>query len=464
MRDRSETGNRRGASEFVKMSLSKSLYIALLSVLLALFAAGCSSSSANDNTANVEENEAGPVTVKTEAAKVEQIPTYIEATGTLASDAESDVAPTIGGKISEVLFDVGSYVRKGDVLVKLDARDAEIRLRQALSQLDQQKKAVTQAEAGVDQAVANLRQTQVRLGVGDGESFDIEDFSQVISVTAQLKLAEAELRRYENLLETGDVSRSAYDLKRSQRDSLIGQLAEARSNAAVAIRAINTAEAGVKAAKTQVENAKAAVATSETQVAQARKTLSDNVIVSPISGYVSERNADPGEYISPNQPNAKLATVVRTAVLRLRIDVPEQSIGKVAVGQSVSAQVSTYPDRKFAGTIVRALPSLNRQSRTLTVEAEIENVGGLLKPGQFATVRITQSKPAPAVMVPASAVRADGETNFVYVIKDGIANERIVQTGFLENGFIEIKQGVQENEMVAVDNLDKLGDGVIVSQ
>ena len=302
-----------------KMSLSKSLHIAFLSALLALLAAGCANSSANDNTANAEENEAAPVTVRTEAAKVEQIPTYIEATGTLASDAESDVAPTIGGKISKVLFDVGSYVTKGDVLVKLDARDAEIRLRQALSQLDQQNKAVAQAEAGVDQAVATLRQTQVRLGVRDGESFDIEDFSQVISVTAQLKLAEAELRRYENLLETGDVSRSAYDLKRSQRDSLIGQLAEARSNAAVAIRAINTAEAGVKAAKTQVDNAKAAVATSETQVAQARKTLSDNVILSPISGYVSERNADPGEYISPNQPNAKLATIVRTAVLRLRM-------------------------------------------------------------------------------------------------------------------------------------------------
>lgn len=448
-------------SDTMKFSTS---FLALMLAAIAAFGIACGSSSANDaNSANTTE-ETAPVVVKTAVAKVEQIPTYFEATGTLASDAESDVAPSIGGKIARVNFDVGSYVKKGDVLVRLDARDAEIRLQQALSQLEQAKKAVDQAEAGVDQAVANLRQTQVRLGVRDGETFDIEDFSQVISVSAQLKLAEAELKRYENLVETGDVSRSAYDLKRSQRDSLLGQLREARSNAAVAIRAINTAEAGVKSARTQVANAKAAVGTAEVQVAQARKNVADNVILAPISGYVSERNADPGEYISPNQPNAKLATIVRTAVLRLKIEVPEQSIAKVAVGQSVSAQVSAYPDRNFAGTIVRKLPSLNPQSRTLTVEAEIDNPGGLLKPGQFATVRITQSKPAPAVMVPAAAVRAIGETNVVFVIKDGIANERLVQIGLLENDFIEIKQGVSENEVVAVDNLDKLGDGVIVAQ
>ena len=150
--------------------------------------------------------------------------------------------------------------------------------------------------------------------------------------------------------------------------------------------------------------------------------------------------------------------------MRLKIDIPEQSIGKVAIGQGVSAQVSAYPDRNFAGVIIRTLPNLNPESRTLTVEAEIENVGGLLKPGQFATVRITQSKPELAVMIPARAVRADGERNLVFVVKDGIANERVVQTGLLENDMIEIKRGIRETEVVAISNIDKLSDGVLVSQ
>ncbi len=440
------------------MRLFKTLFLFMAAVFAVSSCRNSGAENANSNT------ETPIISIETTLAKVQQIPTYLEATGSLSSDAESNVAPTIGGKVLRVNFDVGSYVKKGDALVQLDAGDAQIRLRQAQAQADQSRKAIKQAEAGVDQAIANLRQNQARLGLTSGSNFDINKFSQVISVTAQLRLAEKELNRYEKLIESGDVSRSAYDQKKAQRDQLLGQLEEARSNAAVAIKAIQTAESAVGSARTQVGNAQAALATALTQVDQARKGITDNTIYAPISGYISERNADPGEFITPNQPNAKIATIVRTAVLRLKIDVPEQSIGKVAVGQGVSAQVSAYPDRKFAGTIVRILPSLNPQSRTLTVEAEIENIGGMLKPGQFATVRITQSKPEPAVMIPAKAVRSEGDQNIVFVVKDGIANERVVQTGLLENDMIEIKRGVMENEVVATTNVDKLADGVIVSQ
>ena len=87
------------------------------------------------------------------------------------------------------------------------------------------------------------------------------------------------------------------------------------------------------------------------------------------------------------------------------------------------------------------LPSLNATARTLTVEADVPNTDGLLKPGQFATVRITQSQPENAVMIPASAIKAEGDTNKVYVIKEGVAHERLVQTGLLEGDTIQMKQG-----------------------
>lgn len=445
----------------VKFFHKTALILTLTATLSFLTACGGSSAKTNANANTAEKPN---IEVTTTQAVVRQIPTYFEATGSLASDAQTDVAPLVGGKITEVNFDVGSYVNKGDVLIRLDAGDARIRLEQAQAQVEQQRKAVQQAEANVEQAIQNLRQTQARLGVGDGEVFNINDFSQVKSIKAQLELAEKELTRTTRLLESGDVPRAQYDQRRSQRDDLLGKLDEARSNAAVAIKAIDIARAAVNTARTNVNQARAAVVTAQTQVDQAQKAINDTIVYAPISGYISERNSDLGEYISPNTPNTKVATIVRTAVLRLRIDVPEQSIGKVAVGQGISAQVSAYPDRNFAGTIVRILPSLNTTQRTLTVEAEVENNGGLLKPGQFATVRITQSKPEPAVMIPTSAVRAEGDINKVFVVKDGVANERLVQLGFLENDMIEVKQGIQENETVATSNLDKLGDGVIVRQ
>ncbi len=426
-----------------------------------IFAAACGGKSTANTNAN---NQPQTIDVTTTQAVIQQIPSYIEATGNLASDAQTDVAPAVSGKIIEVNFDIGSFVRQGDVLVRLDNRDASIRLEQARSQAEQQRRAVSQAEANVAQAVANLRQTQDRLGVKDGETFKIENFSQVKAFSAQLILAEKEFQRAQKLVETGDISKSIFDQRKAQRDQLIGQLEEARSNAAVAIRAINIAQTAVDTAKASVSSAKAAVTTAETQVAQAQKGLTDTVVNSPISGFVAERNADVGEYISPNTPNAKLATIVRTSTLRLKIDIPEQFVGKVATGESISLQTSSYPDRSFAGTVARIAPGLNATARTLTVEAEVQNVDGLLKPGQFATVRIRQSKPEPAVMVPVKSVRTVGETNSVFVVKDGAAREQFVQLGLLENDMIQIKKGIIEGDVVATSNLNLLTDGVFVRQ
>ena len=255
------------------------------------------------------------------------------------------------------------------------------------------------------------------------------------------------------------------------------RLSEARSNAAVSVKAIdtarsvvntakqgvNTAQAQVNTALTNVNNARAAVATAETNIDQARKFVSDTAIYAPISGYVSERVADLGEYTNPNAPNTKICTILRTAILRLKVDVPEQNIGQVAIGQGVSLKVSAYPDRNFAGTITRILPAVNVNSRTLTVEAEVES-GGLLKPGLFATVRIAQSKAEPTVLVPARAVRTDGGVTKVFVIENGRATERLVQVGDPENDLIQIKTGLKENEQVAVSNIEQLFDGVTVRQ
>lgn len=424
------------------------IMLAIAVVTTVLTAAGCGSRTASTN-ANAN-NQPTIIDVTTTQAVSRPIPTYFEATGNLASDAQTDVAPVVAGKVLEVNFDVGSYVTKGSVMVRLDPRDAQIRLEQAEAQVLQQRRAV-------DTAVAALRQAQIRLGIKDGQTFNIETFSQVKSVNANLVLAEKELARTQRLFDTGDVSRSVLDQRRATRDALLGQLDEARSNAAVAVKAINSAEA-------QVAAARSSVATAQTQVEQARKAVSDTAIYAPISGYVSERTADPGEYLSPQAPNTKIGTIVRTSSLRMRIDVPEQSIGKVAVGQGISLQTSAYPDRNFAGTVVRILPSVNVTARTLVVEAEVANGEGLLKPGQFATVRITQSKPEPAIMIPAAAVKAEGDINKVYIVKDGAAREVLVQTGLLENGMIQIKTGVAEGDVVATSNVATLFDGVLVRQ
>src|SRR6185369_9288707 len=414
-----------------KLKLIASL---LLLVAAALFAASCGGSKANARKEERAANaEPAAVEVTTAAAIKRDLPRFFEATGSLAGDEQTDVAPQTAGKVVAVGVDIGSYVKRGAMLVRLD--DAELKLR------------VDQAVAQVEQAKANVRQAEEKIGLRSGQAFDPNKVAEVSAARVALDLAEKNLKRAEKLIESGDVSRQFYDEQRARRDQLKEQydvaLAQARQNFA-----------GVDVARTNVANAQAALAL-------ARKNLSYAVIPSPMDGFVSERTADLGEYVSPQQ---KVATIVRTNPLRIKIDIPEQAIPEVKVGQSVSITTSAWPDRNFAGRVARIAPNVTAQSRTLTVEAEIENNGNALKPGQFATVRILQERAEPAVLIPARAVLNQAGVNRVYVIKDGHAEQRLVQTGQTEGDLIEIRNGIAADEQVATSNLEQLTDGISVKQ
>ena len=404
------------------------LLIALIAV--AVFISACGGSKANvrkDETSTTPKT----VDVTTAAAISRELPQFFEATGSLAGAEQTDVAPQTSGKVVAVGVDIGSAVRRGQMLVKLD--DSELKLR------------VTQAEAQVGQTKAAVRQAEEKIGLRPGQAFDPSRVAEVAGAKVSLELAEKNLKRAEKLIESGDVSRSFYDQQRAQRDQLKEQydsaVAQARQNFA-----------GVEVARTNVANAEAALAL-------AKKNLSYAFIPAPIDGFVAERTADVGEYVSPTQ---KVATIVKTNPLRVRIDIPEQAIPDVHIGQSVSATTSAWPDKNFSGRIARIAPNVTANSRTLNVEAEIENGNGALKPGQFATVRILQPRPVAAVLVPARAVITDAGVSRVFVIKDGHAEQRLVQLGQTEGDLIQIKTGIAADEKVATSNLEQLGDGVPV--
>ena len=417
------------------MQFKGNLKLAVLTLLLvavAAFIAACGGSKANVRKDDTAANAPPPaVEVTTSAAIKRDLPRFFEATGSLIGDQQTDVAPQTSGKVVAVGVDIGSPVRRGQMLVRLD--DAELKLR------------VEQASAQVQQAKAAVRQAEEKIGLRSGQAFDPNRVAEVAAAKVTLDLAEKNLTRAEKLIESGDVSKQFYDQQRAQRDQLKEQydvaLAQARQN-----------YAGVEVARTNVANAEAALSL-------AKQNLSYAVIPSPMDGFVSERTADLGEYVSPQQ---KVATIVRTNPLRVRIDIPEQAIQEVHVGQSVSAMTSAWPDRHFSGRVARIAPNVSAQSRTLTVEAEIDNSSGALKPGQFATVRILEERAEPAVLVPSRAVVTDAGVSRVFVIKDGHAEQRLVQTGQTEGDLIEIKQGVAADEQVATSNQQQLTDGIAV--
>ena len=412
----------------------KLVLLTLLLVAVGVFAAACRGSKANVRREEPSANaQPAAIEVTTAAAIKRDLPRFFEATGSLAGDQQTDVAPQTAGKVVGVGVDIGTYVRRGQMLVQLD--ESELKLH------------VDQASAQVEQAKAAVRQAEEKIGLRSGQAFDPNRVAEVAAAKVTYDLAEKELKRAEKLIESGDVSRSFYDAQRARRDQLKEQyevqLAQARQN-----------YAAVDVARTNVANA-------ESQLALAKKNLSYAVIPAPIDGFVIERTADLGEYVSPQQ---KVVTIVRTNPLRIRIDIPEQAIPQIKVGQSVSITTSAWPDKNFAGRVARIAPNVSATSRTMTVEAEIDNSGNTLKPGQFATVRILQERAEPAVLIPARAVLNQAGVNRVYVVKDGHAEQRLVQTGQTEGDLIEIRNGVAADEQVATSNLEQLTDGIAIKQ
>ena len=408
------------------------LSLAALLTLVLLFAAACGGSKANVRQEQANAQPAA-VDVTTATAIVRELPQFFEATGSLTGDEQTDVAPSIAGKVVAVGVDMGSYVKRGQMIVRLDDVDAKLRVQQQQAQLDQMK--------------ASLRQAEEKVGVRPGQSFDLNKIPEVSNAKVALDLAEKNLRRSEKLIESGDVSRSQYDQQKAQRDQLLQVYESALSLARQNYAAVMTARANV--------------ANAESQLNLARRSLSYALVYSPIDGFVSERNADLGEYVSLT---TKVATIVKINPLRVRIDIPEQAIPAISVGQSVSVTTSAWPDKNFSGRIARVSPNVTPASRTLTVEAEVENGSGALKPGQFATVRILQSRAQPAVLVPARAVRTEAGVSRVFVIKDGHAQERVVQLGQTEGDLIQIKNGIAGDEQVATSNIEQLADGMAVKQ
>jgi len=408
------------------------LPLSALLILVSLLAMACGGSKAN---VRQEQANAQPIAVDvtTAAAIVRELPQYFEATGSLTGDEQTDVSPSTSGKVVAVGVDMGSHVKRGQMIVKLDDVDARLRVQQQQAQLDQMK--------------ASLRQAEEKVGIRPGQSFDLNKIPEVNNAKVALDLAEKNLRRSEKLIESGDISRSQYDQQKAQRDQLRevyeGALSLGRQNYAA------------------VMTARANVANAESQLNLARRNLSYALVYSPIDGFVSERTADLGEYVSPA---TKVATVVRVNPLRVRIDIPEQAIPAISVGQSVSVTTSAWPDKNFSGRIARVSPNVTPSSRTLTVEAEVENGSGALKPGQFATIRILQSRAQPAVLVPARAVRTESGVSRVFVIKDGHAQERVDQLGQTEGDLVQIKNGIAADEQVATSNVEQLADGMAVRQ
>ncbi len=212
-----------------------------------------------------------------------------------------------------------------------------------------------------------------------------------------------------------------------------------------------------------VSGARAALTAARAQTALAQKAVSDTVIRAPFAGFISDRPAAPGEYVTTT---SKIATLVRANPIKALLQLPEADAGRVRIGLQVSVRVTAYPDQEFSGQVAAINPSLNTTSRAVVVQAEIANPQNLLCPGMFATGRIEQPRAGQTVFIPRAALMRDETTNIfsVYVIEGNTARLRQLQTGQENGGLVQILSGVSAGETVATGGGDQPYDGASVQR
>src|SRR5215471_10540111 len=285
-----------------------------------LFLAGCS--RAPEVTAAASAGGPTKITVTTAQASTRNVPASVSETGSFVADETSDIAPLVAGRVISTPVNIGDFVRQGQEICELDHRDAQLKLDQAKA------------------ARANYESAQ-----------------------AQAKLAAADAKRYENLVATGDVSRSAFDRARTQQETAEAQAHAARQQYEAAL---NNAKQNWGA----VENSQASLESFRAQLAQAEKGLADTTIHAPFDGFITARPVAAGEYVALNN---KIATLVRIGTMKLQLQTPEQRAARATVGMTVLARVAAYPDREFAGKITAVNPSVDPNSRVFILEARFSN-------------------------------------------------------------------------------------------
>lgn len=367
----------------------------------------------------VTAENAAPVRVTVATATARQVPDVLSATGTLVPDQQSQVTPLVGGRVTAVLVERGSQVREGDPMLRL--RDVDYRTNAAT-------------------ASAVVSQSRSRLGLDDSGRFDPESTAEVRAAAAQRDLAADGLRRAEQLHNGGSMSDSEY-----QRALLQATAAREQYRAAVN---------GTRASYFAYQQAR------ET-LASAQRAVSDSVVRAPFSGEVAERMANVGEYVTPQRA---VVNLVKTDPLRMEIQVPQERFAQVRPDQAVEVRVDAWPERVFRGTLRYISAAVRTDTRSLVAEAVIPNADHVLRPGLFATARIALGTQRTAVVLPSRAVLSEAGTSRVFVVSNGRVQARVVSVTERNGDEVLVERGVSAGDRVATDNLNRLGDGVAVTE
>ncbi len=344
-----------------------------------------------------------------------------EATGTVNAKSTTHVSANLLGRINSITVSEGDSVRKGQTLVEMDNREA--------------RSQVEKAQAALSEAQASL----------------IELDNSTVAASAVVRTAEANKQfvdvtfaRYKELYSRRSASGQEYDDAHSRSGAARSELERAKAE----VQRIISKRGQVNA---RIEQAKAEIANANVYASYSR-------IVSPVTGVIVKQFAEPGAMATPGVP---LLSIEDNSKYRLEVAVAESNSKLVHIGSRVDVRIDAIGTNEISGTVVEVLPTSDAASRTYTVKIDLP-ANQSLRTGQYGVARFIYSQKE-AITVPQAAIIQRGQLAGVYTVaSDGTIRFRIVTTGMISEGTVEVLSGVSEGDEIVSSDASKLNDGVKV--
>jgi RND family efflux transporter MFP subunit len=363
----------------------------------------------------------------------------------------------VSGYLKTQAVDIGSRIKKGDVLAVIDApREAKAE-EEAAAMLEQAKARVGQAKARVDAMIAERKAADAAVGQAE---------SDVDRVVARHRLAKKSFARIKDLSERDAIEARLLDEEQHGLDSAAAAEQTARLTVLTAKAQVAAAAAKVAQAKADVAEAEAAVNTAQAQLDTARVNVEYTKILAPFDGVVTNRAFSPGAFIrSASQGGIMpLLSVKRTDRLRVAVQVPDRDVVLASVGDPAEVSVDALEGRKFKGTVARIAEFEDPTTRTMRVEIDLPNPDDILRSGMYGRAKIIVEPASENLAVPAASLSyvVGKKTGNLYVVRDGKAHQLEVKLGTDNGSLVEILSGLQPEDQVIVNATVPLAEGLEV--
>jgi membrane fusion protein (multidrug efflux system) len=315
-----------------------------------------------------------PDTVSSAVAHEEHWQDAFEAVGSISAVQGVIVTPELAGTVSEIDFESGTVVNKGDLLVRFDTSTEEAQLKAS---------------------------------------------------KAQLEWAKLTVERNRRLRSDSTVSQSDLD----------------------------QAEANWKQAQANADAIQAAID---------KKTIR-----APFTGKLGIRQINLGEYVDAGKPIVSLQSL---HPVYADFSLPQQDLASLKTGMTIRVSTDTYTNKPFEGTLTAINPDLDQLTRSVRLQATLDNPEQLLRPGMFARVEVVLPSEENVLVIPATAILAAPYGDSVYVIEKAtngpgmVVRQQFVHTGRARGDFISVEAGLKPGEKVVSAGLFKLRNGAAVTE